>query len=66
MRAYQLLAVLDEDAPICIEHGYDHTEYDKLTELLQDTEAYNAVKMKKVRNVWYSKNYYGCLVVKIE
>ena len=66
MRLHQLVHLLDPNMTICIQDDDMALRYDSVDELRQDFIFYEEVSLREIREIWYSKNLYGCLVITLK
>ncbi len=66
MKLFQLIHLLDPNMTICLQDDDFAIRYDSVDELIQDFIYYEEISTQEIREIWYSKNLYGCLVITLK
>lgn len=64
MELEELISKLDRNMPVAIQvRNNNILRYDTVADLWEDFLFYQGIRFKLVKQVWYSKNLYNCLVI---
>lgn len=65
MTLNDLVKLMARDTPICIRHGFGPVlvKYDTVEELVEDYLFYGDLMGRPIKEVWFSKNLYNCIVI---
>lgn len=65
LKLRDLIDVMARETPLCIRHGMGPVavRYDTAEELVEDYLFYGDLMKRPIKEVWFSKNIYNCIVI---